>query len=151
MRGLLERILLSRPEHENTGLESARIIKAPYFIKSCYGLRRDNRRIKSHDGLRRHNRRIKSRDGLRRDNRRIKSRDGLRQDNRRMKQNSKWIGVSNPLQNSKWVGVSNAQQNSKWIQCPAKLKMKEQARTLNMRKKFLRLNFIMFYNIYNVV
>jgi hypothetical protein len=27
-----------------------------------------------------------------------------------MKQNSKWVGVSNPLQNSKWVGVSNAQQ-----------------------------------------
>ncbi len=32
MRGLLERILLSSPDHENTGLESARIIKAPHFI-----------------------------------------------------------------------------------------------------------------------
>jgi hypothetical protein len=31
MRGLLKRILLS-PEHENTGLESVRVIKAPHLI-----------------------------------------------------------------------------------------------------------------------
>ena len=32
MRGLLERILLSCPKHENTGLESVRIIKAPHLF-----------------------------------------------------------------------------------------------------------------------
>ena len=70
----------SRHFAEKSGMntESARIIKAPYFIKSCDGLRRDKGRIKRRDGLRRDKRRIKRRDGLRRDNRRIKSRDGLR-------------------------------------------------------------------------
>ena len=32
MRGLLERILLSCPKHENTWLESVRIIKAPHLF-----------------------------------------------------------------------------------------------------------------------
>ena len=32
MRGLLERSLLSCPKHENTGLESVRIIKAPHLF-----------------------------------------------------------------------------------------------------------------------
>ena len=32
MRGLLERILFSCPEHENTGLESVRIIKSPHLF-----------------------------------------------------------------------------------------------------------------------
>ena len=93
MRGLLERILSSCPEHENTGLESVRIIKSPHlFLWSTSDRLNPDHLIQEKEKW-----------------------TGCIQTIEKEKWTGKiesshqhdWVGESNPPQNSKWVGESN--------------------------------------------
>ena len=79
MRGLLQRILFSCPEHENTGLESVRIIKSPHLFlpTGCIQTIAKEKWTGKIESSHQHD---------------IKQRES------NPRQNSKWVGESNPPQ-----------------------------------------------------